>query len=351
MDGYRGIARQVKLFTRPILAGLIGLTLLAGCATPPDAPRTDVATTKTFEVPRRNLPLNAEQEKVRQQATRAVEADIDGFLARYIKNVTTEHGKDGSVPGEGTSDLKTALQRGALTISADDMRDLFPQYSKSAASRSTHSDSVHEAVTAMAQELYERALAIEDPRGRNKVLFTAGGVASGKTTAIRKIKPVQRAARAAQIVYDSTLRRFASAKRRIGQALKASKSVGVVYIFTPIEKSAKWLVRRAVKTGRVVPAFAAARSHWQSQLTFLRLLGKHGPSSSASFLLIDNSGDRPKLVPPESLHRHLYASSGRFADMRDFIRYASGLIRAELDRWKKAGKLIPETEAAFGLSK
>lgn len=180
-------------------------------------------------------------------------------------------------------------------------------------------------------------------------MFTAGGVASGKTTAMLTIDSLKRASRAVQIIYDSTMSSFSSAKRRVSKALKAGKSVVILYVFTPIERSAKWLVLRAVETGRVVPTAAAARSHWQSQLTFLRLFGEYGPNAKTRFILIDNSGKRPKQIEPSRLHENLYAASGRFADRKAFTRYLGGLIRKALGRWRNSGKLIPETEAAFTL--
>lgn len=330
---------------------LIVLAQLPGCSLMPAATPSSGETGRAFEVPRRSTVLTPEQEKVRAQATSAVEADIDGHLARYIESVTTQRDATGRVSEAGVRDLQSAMARGPLVISADDMRDLFPQYTESAASRSTHSVSVHEAVTAMAQELYERALAIDDPRGNNAVLFTAGGVASGKTTAIRSVGQVQRAADSAQIVYDSTLRRRSSAQKRIRQALDADKSVSLVYVYTPIERSTAWLVERAVETGRVVPAAAAARSHWQSQLTFLQLQDEFGGNTAVSFLLIDNSGERPMPVQPASLRFRLYGNGARFADMDAFIAYTVGLIEEKLEEWRARGRLIPEIEAAFDVER
>ena len=327
------------------------LVHLVGCAVIPEATAPTGETGQRFEVPRRSMPLTPEQEKVRAQATSAVEADVDGHLARYIESVTIERDPDGQVSVTGVRDLKSAMARGPLVISADDMRELFPQYAESAASRSTHSVSVHEAVTAMAQELYERALAIDDPRRNNAVLFTAGGVASGKTTATRTIDQVQQAANSAQIVYDSTMRRYSSAQKRVRQALAADKSVSIVYVYTPIELSARWLVNWAVETGRVIPAAAAARSHWQSQLTFLKLQEDFEDRAAVSFLLVDNSGERPMLVQPASLRFKLYGYAGRFADMDAFIAYTTELVRKELEKWRTRGRLIPETEAAFAVGR
>lgn len=330
---------------------LVVLAQLVGCAVTPETTAPTSQTGQRFEVPRRSMPLTPEQEKVRAQATNAVEADIDGHLARYIELVTTERDSTGQVSVKGVRDLESAMARGPLVISADDMRELFPQYAESAASRSTHSVSVHEAVTAMAQELYERALAIDDPRGNNAVLFTAGGVASGKTTAIRTIDLVKQAANSAQIVYDSTMRRHSSAQRRVRQALSADKSVSIVYVYTPIERSARWLVKRAVETGRVIPADAAARSHWQSQSTFLQLQDEFDDHAAVSFLLIDNSGEQPMLVQPASLRFKLYGYAGRFADMEKFVAYTGELVRKELEKWRPQGRLIPETEAAFAVGR
>lgn len=337
------------LNTLPSIVALLVILLLTACAGTERSATPDDTTKQRFEIPRRSTVLTPEQEKVRQQATLAVESDIDGYLGRYIEHITTKRDRHGRILVAGTQDLEIAMTRGPLTISADDMRGLFPQYARSAASRSVHSVSVHEAVTAMAKELYRRALAIQDPRGNNAVLFTAGGVASGKTTAIHSIEVVGKAAYSAQIVYDSTMRRHASARPRVLQALEAGKMVNIIYVYTPIERSARWLVQRAVESGRVVPADAAARSHWQSQSTFLQLLEEFDSNRKVSFLLIDNSGDRPLLAAPSSLREKHYANSGRFKNMQAFIAYVRGLVRSQLYRWKAENRLLPETEAAFGI--
>jgi len=325
--------------------------LLNGCASRSHAPPAVDAddAVQHFVVPRRSYPLTPAQEVVRNQATTAVEADIDAYLGRYLENETTERDDAGRIMRAGTRDLVEAMARGPLVISADDMRELFPQYAMSPATRSTHSISVHEAVTAMAQELYVRALAIDDPRGNDTVLFTAGGVASGKTTATLTIDVVQRAAWTAQIVYDSTMRRYESAQRRVRQALHAGKMVNVVYVFTPIERSAVWLVDRAAKSGRVVPADAAARSHWQSQHTFLKLNQEFGSDSSVSFILIDNSGEKPVLAAPEALEESLYSEDARFEDLESFIAYTRALVRDKIERVRPDGRLLRETEDAFGI--
>ena len=331
----------------------LALCLLIGCAAQSDRPHAGAKNQdKPFHVPREtDLTLTPEQEKVRQQATRAVEADIDGYLERYITELTTKYDKNGNVTTPGTGDIVGAMARGPLIISSDDMRDLFPPFAASKGGRSIHAQSVQEAVSAISAELYRRALEVDDPRGFNTVLFTAGGVASGKTTAIQTIDEVKHAAMAAQIIYDGIMRTYENSLRRMNMALDADKLVGVVYVFTPIEKSAVWLVDRAVETGRVVQADVAGRSHWQAPHTFLKLIEGFDGNDAVSFRLIDKSSDESKLVPPELMQSFmqskLYSNDARYPDMEAFIEYTKKLIRVELDKAKADGKLIPETEEAF----
>ena len=341
---------HISCKVRPLIRTFLFITFLflIGCSVTPDQQTgPGISSAETFHVPRRNDPLTPEQEKVRQQVTTAVEADIIVYLGNYIEMMTEKRDQDGHVVKPGTRDLMSAMRQGPLVISADDMRSLFPQYAASPASRSIHSQSVHEAVTAMAAELYRRALLIDDPRGNNTVLFTAGGVSSGKTTAINTIDEVHRAAMAAQIIYDGTMRNYESAHRRVMMAMDAGKLVGVVYVFTPIEKSAPWLVDRAVKTGRVVQANFAGRSHWQAQHTFLQLVNDFDGNPAISFRLIDKSGEKAELVPPATMKAKLYSDDGRFKDFEAFIAYTKKLIRTELEKARADGRLIPETEAAF----
>lgn len=342
---------QTALTLRWLVISLTFL-LLTGCTVPPDQPaEPGISSEKTFHVPRRSYLLTPEQEEVRQQSIIAVEADIDGYLGRYIEKMSAERDENGRLVKPGTTDIVVAMRQGSLLINPDDMRDLFPQYDASRASRSIHSDSVQEAVSAMAAELYHRALLIDDPRGHNTVLFTAGGGGSGKTTAIRTIDEIQRAALAAQIIYDGTMRGYKKAHRMIMQALDEGKIVGVVFIFAPIEKSAGWLVQRAVKSGRVVPADIAGQAHWQAQQTFLQLVDEFKDNPAVSFRLIDKSGDKAELMPPATMKRLLYSEDGRFKDMDAFIVYTEELIRIELEKAKADGKLIPETEKAFKAGK
>ena len=340
---------------RGVSTGLVGVLLLcAGCSTlPPGGPAATGAPAAgrdvpyTFEVPRRSTPLTPAQEDVRQQATSAVEADIDGYLARYLESTTTRRDAAGRLQAPGTCDIVAAMHRGPLLISADEMRDLFPQYAESAATRSQHAVSVHEAVTAMAAELYRRALLVRDPRDINIVLFTAGGVASGKTTAIESLADARDANQHAQIIYDGTMGSLERSREKIRKAMDAGKLVGVVYVYTPIERSVVWLVERAVETGRVVPAEATADSHWHAQQTFLSLVDEFAGDASVSFLLIDNSGERAQRVPPQTMHDWLYADDSRFVDEDAFTRYTKTLIREQLQRMNASGRLLPETEQAF----
>ena len=337
-----------KLYPLMRIFLLITFLFLIGCSVTPDQQTgPGISSAETFHVPRRNDPLTPEQEKVRQQVTTAVVADINGYLGNYIEMMTETRDQDGHVVKPGTRNIISAMRQGPLVISADDMRSLFPQYAASPASRSIHSQSVHEAVTAMAAELYRRALLVDDPRGNNTVLFTAGGVSSGKTTAINTIDEVHSAVLAAQIIYDGTMRNYESAHQRVMLAMTAGKLVGVVYVFTPIEKSAVWLVDRAVVSGRVVQAEAAGRSHWQAQHTFLQLVDEFAGNPAISFRLIDKSGEKAEVVPPATMKTKLYSADGRFKDMDAFIAYTKKLIRTELEKAKVDGRLIPETEAAF----
>ena len=123
-------------------------------------------------------------------------------------------------------------------LNADDAATLFDEYNED---RAKYRVAVHPAATWIRDELFRRALAERAPEGRNRVVFTAGGNAAGKSTALA----VTGSAKHAHIVFDSTFSNPEHAKKLIGQALDSGKTVIVLHVSRRLEEIfvAIWIAR------------------------------------------------------------------------------------------------------------
>ena len=275
----------------------------------------------------------AEQRRVREQSLAAVRSDPDAWIRRYLLRVTSRCTPQGVVLRAGTADLADAMRRGPLLISADEAKELFPAFARDHRSRSLHSGSVHEASLLLTDLLWQRALAQPSRPERRLVLFSGGGVASGKTWALAHSEAARGLLPRTAIVQDSTMSDERRARRRLDQALAAGRSVQVIYVFTPIEQAVRWLVERGMRAGRSVAATAVARSHWQSQATVLALADRYRRQPAVRFgLLVNAPGAALPLRPIDDLRPLRAAADPRFPDEASFRRHVAALVRQELRR-------------------
>src|ERR1039457_2084413 len=100
--------------------------------------------------------MDPEELHVREETLRELRANPEPYLAEYT-------GKFGN------------------TLNADDAATLFDEYNED---RAKYRVAVHPAAISIRDELFRRALAESAREGRNRVVFTAGGNAAGKSTAI-----------------------------------------------------------------------------------------------------------------------------------------------------------------------
>lgn len=271
------------------------------------------------------------QQMVRQQSLAAVRSDPDRWIRRYLLRVTSRCTPQGVVIRAGTPDLAEALRRGPLLISADEAKELFPAYARDHRSRSLYSGAVHEASLLLTDLLWQRALAQPLRPERNLVLFSGGGVASGKTTALRHSEVALGLMGRTEIVQDSTMSDLERARSRIDLALARGRSVQVIYVFTPIELAVRWLVERGMRAGRSVDSTAVARSHWQSQATVLALADRYREQPAVRFgLLVNGPSADAALRPIDELRALRAAADPRFPDQASFQRHVNALVRQEL---------------------
>ena len=185
---------------------------------------------------------------------------------------------------------------GGRIISADDAKELDPtgKYPKNRAL----SQDVHEVGSWFVKRLYEEKLAKPPGTGGfdETVMFTAGGTGSGKTTALKNIPGVNKKYRKAEIVYDTNLSNFNSARKKIDQALNTGRDVQIVYVYRGLEDSLEnGAVARAAERmlqeggGRTVPPIEHAKTHVGARNTVEKLQEHYKNVDGVEISVIDNS--------------------------------------------------------------
>jgi hypothetical protein len=182
---------------------------------------------------------------------------------------------------------------GGRILNTDDAREMSPEYR---ADR-TRSADVHEPSSAFVKQMYAEKLSSPTPPGKdNTVLFTAGGTGAGKTTGLQEAQKVSQGIRDAEMVYDTNMNTFESADKKIQQALKAGRKVGIVYTYRdPVEAMEGGALKRASRmeaemgTGRTVPIDEHFKTHMGSREVMDRLQEKYGDDHRFHMMVIDNS--------------------------------------------------------------
>jgi hypothetical protein len=173
-------------------------------------------------------------------------------------------------------------------LNADDAATLFDEYNED---RAKYRVAVHPAATWIRDELFRRALAETAPEGRNRVVFTAGGNAAGKSTAISFTKDGS----GAQVLFDSTFSNPEHSRRLVDQALAAGKRVTVLYVDRPLEDTFHGMLERAGREGRVVTISQLIGSHQGAAESVRDLWRDFSKDTRFQFRFVDNSGDMPRL--------------------------------------------------------
>lgn len=253
--------------------------------------------------------LTPEQRVVETHAREQVLGDIEGQLRAYEQLPDSEGGK---------------------IINTDVARELFPEYRQA---RSIHSPSVHEPASALTKELYARKLAEPDPNGLNMVTFTAGGTGAGKTTALGAVPLASKIVEVSQIVYDTNLATFASAVKKVDQALAAGKQVNIMYVGADPEEALRRALHRATRTGRTVPLEEHAKTHQGSAETIAKMMEHYQGNDQVQFVILDNGssgkGDVRIVEPAEA---GAYFKSLNFKNLPERLQ---GVLDAE----KAAGRI------------
>jgi hypothetical protein len=240
--------------------------------------------------------MDPDELRVREETLRDLRANPEPYLAEYSSKF-------------------------ANVLNADDAATLFDEYNQDPAK---YRVAVHPAATWIRDELFRRALAETASEGRNRVVFTAGGNAAGKSTAISFIKEGS----APQVVFDSTFSNPEHARRLVDQALAAGKRVTVLYVDRPLEDAFHGMLERAGLEGRVVTISQLIGSHRGAAETMRDLWRDFSRDTRFQFRFVDNSGDAPRLDTIELAVPQDYTEIGkRLYELLD-TEYRAGRITA-----------------------
>jgi hypothetical protein len=207
--------------------------------------------------------MDPDELRVREETLRKLRANPELYLAEYSRKF-------------------------ANVLNADDAATLFDEYIQDPAK---YRVAVHTAATWIRDELFRRALAETAPERRNRVVFTSGGNAAGKSTAISFTKDGS----GAQVVFDSTFSNPDHSRRLVDQALAAGKRVTVLYVDRPLEDAFHGMLERAGREGRVVTISQLIGSHRGAAETMRDLWHDFSKDTRFQFRFVDNSGDMPRL--------------------------------------------------------
>jgi hypothetical protein len=174
---------------------------------------------------------------------------------------------------------------GGKIINTDLARELSRDYAASKESRSSLAAAVHEPASWFAKQLYARALAAPPETGR--VLFTAGGTGAGKSSALDKMPTLKADA---DVIYDTNMNSFGSARTKIDQALASGREAGIVWTYRdPVEAFANGTLSRAEKRGRTVRLEAHIETHAGMPTAIRALMDHYKGDERVRFFGIDNS--------------------------------------------------------------
>ncbi len=244
--------------------------------------------------------MDADECRVRRQALEELRANPERYLASY----TARFGN---------------------LLNADDAATLFEEYNRDPVK---YRVAVHPAATWIRDELFGRALLVTDPREeRNRVAFTAGSNAAGKSTALTFTREQARA----QVVFDFTFSNPEHAGRLVDSVLAVFKPITILYVNRPLEDAFRGMLERAAQQGRVVRISQLIGSHQGAVQTMRLLWGKYQDDPRFEFRFVDNSSGSPRLGTIELAVPQEYTGIGQ-------------RLHELLDREYQAGRI---TEAAY----
>ena len=183
--------------------------------------------------------------------------------------------------------------KGGKVIGTDIYRNVLPEYAQGREGRIGFVNATGRVAQAAAKDRLWREI---NNRGDRKVLlFTAGGVAAGKSTAVTDAMTDR-----ADLVFDGTLRETDWAKQTIQQALDNGWKVKVHYVQRPLNLVARGAIRRAQQEGRWGPYASVPDTHAGAQASIVDISKSFTDNPRVTFNYYLNDGtsvtDMPKIL-------------------------------------------------------
>ncbi len=203
-------------------------------------------------------------------------------------------------------------------LNADNAATLFYDY---VADPVKYREAVHQAATEIRDRLFARKLAEEAPVGKNFVLFTAGGNASGKST----ITQLAGSSEAAHVVYDSTLANLDRARQLVQQALASHKPVAIQHVSRPIDEAFRGMLERSRSEGRVVSIRQMLKSQRASANTVQVLQREFAGNPRVKFRFYDNRGGAARETSRSSVLKSYAESRHQLNEILD-SEYRAGRV-------------------------
>lgn len=264
-------------------------------------------------------PLTPEQKEIESRFAAQLNADYRGAVDAYSKLPDAEGGK---------------------VLNTDTARELSADY---LADR-TQSAAVHEPASDFIKRRYAEMLTEQPGPGEvPMVLFTGGGTGAGKSTAIKTLPQVQELKDHAQVVMDTNMNTYDSAKKKVEQALAAGKEVRIAMVVRdPEEALVNGALTRAMRqekkygSGRTVPIEEHIRTHEGARDVVLQLAEEYADDENVKIIVIDNT--RGLGGAQEADLAWLRAQKYNQVEQR---------VRAALEREREAGRISERVYRGF----
>lgn len=182
---------------------------------------------------------------------------------------------------------KLADTAGGKILNTDTVRELSAEYRND---RSSLSPAVHEPASHFTKMMYANRLA-EAPVS-NTVMFTSGGAGAGKSSGIKGVPAAQAMQDRADVVYDTNMNKFSSAKEKIDQALATGRDVQIAYVARdPVEALTHGALPRAMGSGggRTVPLSEHIKTHVGAATTIKQIAEHYADNPNVQIHYIDNT--------------------------------------------------------------
>jgi hypothetical protein len=233
--------------------------------------------------------LSAEHRAIETNFSRQIQGDLEGTIAAYKAIPETLGGK---------------------IINSDIIRELSPEYNASKETKALHASAVHEPASALANELFKRALKEPSATGMDLVTFTAGGSGTGKSGTIEGTNAAKTITDASDIVYDVNMATLKGAQNKIDMALDAGKRVAIIYVGRDPIETMRGVIEYAHNKGRTVPLEVMEKTHAEAGKVIDELQRIYAQNDKVGFTFIDNTEGLARPAGPEVTSRFDHANLG-----------------------------------------